>query len=321
MGRPFSDSKLIWAANCIEHYVPLYFQPWWMDCVCGAANWDVCLSLDGRGKVEGALVFHLKRRYGLQVVTSPPLTTYSGLWLRSRAGKTKPSSRMAFEKRICEKVLSQLPSHVFFYQQWHPDITNWLPYFWKGFKQTSLYTYRIPLKQKESNLFEGMNKSARKRIREASSNFYINTSEKADIVYRLYELSLQRQGLKPKFSISFLNKVDDILAKRGQRKILLAMGENHRVAAAQYIIWDGQTTYATFGGINPLNRQTGVGHLLFWEALSQNYGNSIIFDFEGSTLEHVEEFLRSFGGTLTPHFKITKAANKWLEAIYQLKIG
>jgi hypothetical protein len=319
MRRPFADSKQIWAAHCEQHYVPLYFRSWWMDCVCGTENWDVCLSLDDTGKVEGALVFYLKKRLGLPVITMPPLTAYSGLWLHPPLNLTKSSSRMAFEKRVCEKAIKQLPHHIFFYQQWHPDITNWLPYFWKGFRQTTLYTYRLALAENALELTKNMNKSARKRSRKAAGEFYIKYAETPDIVFDLYKKSLLKQGKAPYFSMETLTRLDMELINKNQRKIITAAEASGNIIAAQYLAWDEQTTYALFGGIHPGFRNTGAWYFLLSEAISNNFVNSKIFDFEGSIIESVEESLRSFGGKLIPHFKITKASNKWLEALHLLR--
>ena len=319
MNRRNSENKQLWKAHCEKHYVPLHFRPGWMDCVCGKENWDVGLSLDGGGRVEGALIFCWKKRYGMRIIASPPLTAYTGLWLNPPAKLTKPSSRMAFEKRVGENVLKQLPSHSFFFQQWHPDIGNWLPYYWKGFRQTTLYTYRIRLLNSPIELMSGMSKSARKRSRKAAGEFIATCSEDPKLVYDLYRLSLGKQGIVPKFSIEMLMQLDEFLSENNQRKILVASDSNNRVVAAQYLVWDERATYALFGGIHPEHRNSGALSMLFSIALSNNYGKSELFDFEGSVLESVEESLRSFGGKLTPHFQITRAANRWLDMLFHLR--
>lgn len=316
MTKTFPDSKQIWATHCESQYVPLYFRPWWMDCVCGTDNWDVCLSLDGGGKVEGALLYFISRYWGLKVIKMPPLTAYSGLWLDPHYKENKTSSRMAFEKRVCKKLLDQLPDFSFFYQEWHPDVKNWLPYYWRGFKQTTHYTYRIDLSLPIELLLQNTNKTVRKRIRRTAHTLNVLECSDLSLIYSLYKSSLENQGSKPSFSLNQLEKLDKRLSTHHQRKIIAAICPKGEVHAAQYLVWDEKTTYALFGGIKTEIRNTsGALYLLFWESIIRNYGQSDIFDFEGSIIEPVEESLRSLGGVLTPHFKITRTPSKWLKIL------
>ncbi|MEZ4963569.1 MAG: GNAT family N-acetyltransferase [Saprospiraceae bacterium] len=314
MQKSNETNKVQWADFCEKNYVPLYFRPWWMDCVCGPANWDVCLSLDKGGNVEGALVYHTSRYWGLPVIKMPPLTAYSGLWLNYPSDDQRPSSKMAFTKRVCENLIQQLPAFAFFYQQWHPEISNWLPFYWKGFRQTTLYTYQLPLQCCEEDMLQSMNKSSRKRIRKEAERLIVKTTTDVSTVFSLYESSLKNNHETPGFSLDLFKVLEKELASRHQGKILEASDKSGMIHAVQYLIWDEQTTYALLGGINTNCRKTsGALYLLFWDAISNNYGSSNLLDFEGSILEGVEESIRSFGGTLTPHFKITKAANRFVQ--------
>lgn len=311
------NSKSIWTNYSQKQYVPIYFQPWWMDCVCGADNWGVSISLDQHGEVEGALVYYLQKRYGLWIITSPPFTTYSGLWLHPKINTLKPSTRMAAEKKICNDLLSQLPPYQFFYQQWHPQITNWLPYHWKGFRQTTYFTYISHTESDQTKVLEKMNKSARKRCKKGATEFAIEESEDSAQLFELYQASLKRRGILPKSAFTLFNRLDGELAKRAMRKILFARSPSGEIVAGQYLIMDEHTIYAHLGGILPNYRNTGAWYAIFDKALTHNNGAVKAFDFEGSMIEGVEEFLRSFGGTLTPHFQITRASNHVLDLLFQ----
>ena len=45
-----------------EPGICVYDQPWWMDAVCGAENWDVVLY-EKKGNLVGALPYYCRKRY------------------------------------------------------------------------------------------------------------------------------------------------------------------------------------------------------------------------------------------------------------------
>ena len=63
--------------------IPFYMQEWWLDAVCKKGTWDVCLSYDNAGEINGALVYYLVKLRGvISAIVMPELTPYSGIWLK-----------------------------------------------------------------------------------------------------------------------------------------------------------------------------------------------------------------------------------------------
>ena len=77
------------------------------------------------------------------------------------------------------------------------------------------------------------------------------------------------------------------------------------LAAGYFIDFEGKTTYLV-GAKKPGLKETGAQGLVLWEAIKRSMGNSRIFDFEGSMLEGVESFFRTFGGRPIPYLFIEK---------------
>lgn len=288
------------------------FRPWWLDAVC-PERWDVCLAFDQGGEVTGALVYHLTKYKGFPIIKMPPLTDYSGLWLNYPYNLQKPASRYAFAKQVSRELLQQLPNAAFFYQQWHPDMDNWLPFFWSGFRQTTLYTYRLEMTDNET-LYSNLQKSARKNIAKAGRSLIIQKSEAIEDLYRLVELSFARQKLPPPYSLELLKKLDEVLKIRQMRTIYLAYDESGNLHAGVYLFWDERCAYSLISGADPDFRHSEGQYLVQWQSILDSIGRVESYDLCGSIIEPIEESLRSFGGTLTSHFKIFKARNK----IFQL---
>ncbi|MDX1942362.1 MAG: GNAT family N-acetyltransferase [Saprospiraceae bacterium] len=284
-------------------------RPFWQDAVCGEKAWDVCVATDQGGEVTGFLVYHFTHYHGLPIIKMPPLTDYSGLWLHYPENQEKNSSRYTFEKEVCKTLIAQLPKTAFFYQQWHPSITNWLPFYWQGFRQTSLYTYQLDLQDK-TNLQKNLSQTIRKNLRKLEQVVAIEVTHDVEQLYHLLELSFARRQATFPYSLASLQKIDNALNNRNLRRIYLAKDSSNHYIAGLYLVWDERCAYSLFTGSDPNQRQNRASYLLQWQSILDSMGNVNTYDFCGSILEPVEESLRSFGGVLTPHFKINRTKNK-----------
>jgi hypothetical protein len=114
-----------------------------MDTVCFGKSWDVALALDG-DRLLGAMPFLYGRKWGLSYVLQPQLTQFSGP-LFCYPDNLSPSHRIDFENRTVALLLDQLERRRLAYVLIHcaPSVSNWLPFYWAGFSQTTRYTYRI----------------------------------------------------------------------------------------------------------------------------------------------------------------------------------
>lgn len=298
--------------------LPLYFQPLWLDAVAGETGWDVALAFDPEGRISGVWVYCLSKRWGLPVIAMPPLTAYSGprLYYPPHAGT--PRNRYAFEAKVMNELMEQLPPAAFFYQEWHPDLTNWLPAYWRGFQQTTHYTYLLDDLSDPDALFAGFRGNVRKDIRKAEKELRVLESGNMEDLFRLYDLSFRRQGKSPSASLPVLQRVEEAMRRQGRGLILLAEDGAGRLHAGLYLVWDAHTGYALLSGADPNLRSSGAMYLLMWYALQWCGRRGLHFDFEGSMLAPVERVLRGFGGRLTPHHKIFRARNRPLKAVATL---
>ena len=307
------DRKAKYIEFCEKHYVPLMFRPWWLDAVC-PNEWDVCVSFDKGGAVTGVLVYHLTRYKGFPIIKMPPLTDYSGPWLQYPDNLDKLTSRYGFEKEVFTKLIKQLPTNAFFYQQWGPFIQNWLPFYWQEFRQTTLYTFRLNLTN-EIDLFKNLKRTARKNIRRALQTIQVETSDDLDELYNIATLSFERQQIRPTYSFDTFYRLDQNLKERNLRTIYLARDSVDRIHAGAYLVWDEKCAYYLVSGGDPALRESQAQYLIQWHAILDCLGRTEFFDFCGSTLEPVERALRTFGGELMPHFKVFKAKNKVLQML------
>ena len=101
----------------IEKTIPIFSQAWWIDAVCGD-DWDVCLVEKGN-EIYATMPYHVIKRYGFTILQQPSLTQNLGPWLRSSSAKY--SKMLGQNKNLMEDLISQLPKHHSFIQNWQRE--------------------------------------------------------------------------------------------------------------------------------------------------------------------------------------------------------
>ena len=147
------SDKEIYRNHCEQNMnIPLFLSFAWINTVCKENEWDVILKLGGND-VHGFLVYHKKKKLGQNYITMPPLTPYTGVWINYPEHQ-KQTTRISFERKVMEFLISRLPKFDFCVMHLHPYISNWQPFYWNNFQQTTRYTYILDNKEEE-DLYNG----------------------------------------------------------------------------------------------------------------------------------------------------------------------
>lgn len=291
-----------------EKTIPIFSQPWWLDAVAGD-SWDVCLVEKG-GIVVASMPYTRSSRLGMTVISKPALTQTLGPWIR--ASNAKYAKRLAAEKDLMVMLIDQLPKYAYFNQTWHHSMTNWLPFFWRGFEQTTRYTYTLSDIHDTDEVWNGFETKIRTDIRKAENKFALKVRTDLPInnLMALNEMTFSRQGKVAPYSSGFVERIVEAAKAREKCQWFIAQdnkGQNH---AGVLIIWDEQSAYYLISGGNPELRNSGATSLCLWEAIKFASTVTKSFDFEGSMIEPIERFFRGFGAVQTPYYMLTHMPNK-----------
>jgi len=151
-------------ASQVSRRRPAFFQPWWLEAV-SPGRWDYVVARRGE-EVAAVLPYTFKIRMNRwRLIEMPPLTPYLGPWLR--ASSAKYANRLSEEKELMTELVEGLPLFAIFHQQFHPRITNWLPFYWKGFQQTTQYTYRVEEARDSDRLWAELRENIRTDIKKS----------------------------------------------------------------------------------------------------------------------------------------------------------
>ncbi len=314
------QNKLDYIELCqTEETIPIFMQNGWLDAVVTeGSSWQVVLSKDKKGQIIGALTFQMKQKWGLTILSEPPLSAFCGIWFR-KIDTQKQHEQYHSVKKILEELIQQLPLFHFANFRFSTTLTDWQPFYWAGFQQTTRYTYHLDL-QKTDNLFSDFKQHTQRNIRKAEQHFHITHSDDLDKFLTINNLTFERQNLKSPVPYSIWQNTHAFLKKNNQKKLYFASNTEGGIEAAIYIVLDKKIAYYLAGGTTEMGRKQGATSFLLAQAIYDAKAQGLdIFDFEGSMLSGVESFFRGFNPTLTPYFKVWKYRNRFLSLLDMLR--
>lgn len=296
-------SKDIYRALCAKQKdIPVFSQDWWLDAVCGD-DWKVLLY-EKKGVILAAMPLFIPAK---RIVTMPHYTQTMGVWFAGESNDTKYSSRLEQRQSICSIFIQELTSYRSFLQYFYHSFTDWLPFYWKGYAQTTRYTYILHNIKDFEKIENGMNQQARRNIRSAkTAKIRFCRGIPTEQLLTIQEQSFQRQQIKNKQSDAVLCRLIETARKRGQGDIFGGYDEAGTLHAAAFIVWQDSSAHYIAGGGDPALRQSGAHSLVMWEAIQYVSQFTDKFDFDGSMISGVEFFFRSFGAVQTPYFTISR---------------
>ncbi len=289
-------------------HVPVFAQDWYLDAVCESGEWNAAIVEEGE-QVVAAMPYFLKKKGPFRYIAMPLFTKHLGPYLR-QAGA--PYS-LTETHRLYGALIDQLPEVDAFEQDFSPIVSNWLPFYWKGYQQSTRYTYRLVLDDLD-RIYDGINRNMQRNIRKAQATVSVLQGGNIEDLYRINRMSFDRQALKLPYHFDLLKKHDEALALHQARQLFFAVDDSGRMHSASSLIFDAQTAYYHIAGDDPEARNSGAGILLTWEAI--RYTKEVLglnhFDFEGSMMQNVEAIRRQFGAVQQPYFRVWKTNSRIL---------
>jgi hypothetical protein len=297
-------NKEIYGALCDKSKdIPLYSHPWWLDCVCGAERWDVLLFAP-KGEIEAVMPYYMPCR---GVITMPPFTQTLGVWFNPAMEETQPKHRLRRRQTVCEELINQLPPFHFFLQRFSSDFTDWLPFYWNGFRQTTRYNFTLQVTADRKEVWNGISPEIRQNINKARDRFKLTIDRDISTkdFLRLYAAVFQRQNGRP-YMTDMLESVINTAVGLNKGFFTGARDPDGRLHAAAFFVEEGDTVWYLASGSDPALRNSGATPFLLWESIVSFSLTVRRFDFEGSMLRGVSDFFRRFGAVPVPYFSIEK---------------
>ena len=110
-----------------------------------------------------------------------------------------------------------------FQQKFLPDFTNWLPFYWNGFEQTTRYTYIIEDLVDTEKVFKDFKENIRREIRKAEKKLAIENIDDISLLFDLKvnvykengdSYTIPKQLLINAFNFCKTNKTGELIAAK-----------------------------------------------------------------------------------------------------------
>ena len=285
--------------------IPVFLTDWWLDAVCGKDNWDVATVIKD-GKITAFLPFWVKRHLLLfNICVLPRLTQFLGPWI-DYPSDLKESNRTDFEKKIMTELISQIPKTDYFEQNFHFSVTNWLPFYWKNFRQTTRYTYIIEDLSYPERIYEKFHSEKRYKIKKASERLTVKFDLGYKEFYDHHKKSLSKRGAKILYSEELFERIYRSAYENKAGRTAYAVDEKGNIHSAIFVIWSKYSAYYLINSIDEEFKSSDSVSLLTWEMIKFLSGKTYRFDFEGSMIEQVERSFRQYGTVQRSYFNISR---------------
>ena len=127
------SSKEQYRLLCLsESSIPIYSRDWWLDIVCGEKHWDVLLATQKEAIVAALPIYTPCPG----IISMPFFTQTMGPWFAPDADTLSYRRQLTKRQEILKTFIEELKHIPTFLQNFHPDITDWLPFYWAGYEQT-----------------------------------------------------------------------------------------------------------------------------------------------------------------------------------------
>ncbi|MBO6794884.1 MAG: GNAT family N-acetyltransferase [Balneolaceae bacterium] len=298
------------------HKLPgnIFMQPWWLD-VVAKDDW-IELKIEKGGDLKARWPIVMRKKMGFVHIEMPVLTQKTGPWIKQES--TKQVSLHSNERKLLEELIEKIPSFDRFNLNLDESIINYLPFKWSGFKQSSNTSFRINDPYNSEAVWANFKSTVRRNIRRAQENCTISTNLTSKELYLQIKKTFHRKNKEPSYSFELIDDLINEATKRNRANIIGVLNKNNEVISAQLFIHDDNVTYYLAGGFDNDNIEPGAVSLGMFEGIRLAAARKNAFDFEGSSVNGIEQFFSSFGSIPIHFHNIHKVSNKYLP-VYLLK--
>jgi len=281
----------------------IFCRSWWLEAVC-PDGFEVLLVRKG-GEVVAGMVLPYARRFIWRGVAMPPLTQTLGVLLAPQEA-SKYVTRLSNEMGALRALVAAIPRVDFFRVNMHYTFTNWLPFHWAGYRQTTRYTYVLEDLSDLDAVLASMESHQRSKLRKARrSGIRVEETDELEPLLEMIRRTFARQGRRPPHSEDLLRRLDAACARHRARTVLVSRDEQDRLHSALYLVHDNKCMYKLLSGGDPALRSSGAHTLEVWRSFELASRRGLRYDCEGSMVESLESFNRSLGAVQKPYFEIS----------------
>lgn len=301
-------------ATASSERIPLFHQPWWLDLTSPNSSWSA-ITATADGVVVGYLVFRPKLLLGFRAVIQPEEGFFAGPFFPQSEGGSnlKPED----QRRIIEGFAAALENYTIYRQYWHHSVRDWSPFYWRGYRQTTRYTYQLNNTPDLEATFAAFSGNIRRLIRKAQGSAETRWDDSVPVneYLELNRVTYSRQGERYPHNDKILQPLFAAGLRKNLVKILGVRNRDGQLVAANVYGIDALCVYYLQGASTDWGRRSGAVALCFWEGVRLSASSGLPFDFEGSMLRGVEKYVRTYGAEQVEYYAVSRLRLPWVPSV------
>jgi len=301
-----------------EHQdIPIFSQPWWLDAIC-QNNWDVILIEQSDKIIASFPYYKTKTKKIFTHIGMPPLTQKLGPYIVYDSNIKSENKKIGYEHEIYNEIINKLPKFDNLKINFDKKYKNWLPFYWKDFKQTTRYTYILDNISDHDSLFNNYSKSKKQPIQKAKELFTLKYDLPKDDFYSYFSEVVRERRKVIQFSKDLFSRLYDAVYEHKAGRTFYCTDKENNIHAINMVVWDKECAYYLLAIRTKKYNTSGGTEFLVDETIKyvSQFVNS--FDFEGSMIKGVEESYRHYGTRQTEYYTIYKHNNPVLKMFYAI---
>lgn len=283
----------------------IYCYSWWMDTVTNG-DFKICAVFDKDEIIRAGIVLpYFSKKY----IKMPRFSQYAGILFFNpdKQNNIRLQKYLTLQKEYTNLMCDFLDGKWKYLKiNCQYNYTYWLPMYWRGFKQTTRYTYTIDyssyIPEEEFKRFSKGHKWTINKV-EKKSDLHVENATVEEYLQESIK-TYKRQGIKRGYSNENVIRLDKVLAAHKARVIFKIIDSTNRIHAIEYYAYDHKEAYYILGASDTELRDSGGHTALTWYAIKYFADKVKKFNFSGSALEYVEKNFRNFSAEPTPYFTI-----------------
>jgi hypothetical protein len=299
-----------------QNNFPFFSRSAWLDVV--AEDWQVALFTT-KNKLTFFFAYVLEKKGPFTFVRNPYFTPYSQfIFQEDKAIEADYSEMILF--------LEKFKQNFSFVELDFPEKA----FYAKSVAHKVMRTNKISLNHKNENFaLELANSNTQKQIIKGRRLEISNTKEAA-IVFQILKKTFERQDKKYAFSLDLISNIIAFIYTNNCGKVWLATDSAGQHHSALIQVWDQENSYYLTGGSNYKFKNSGgmaalQAHAIgYANTLHEDVNNGLkkplsYYDFEGSQVEGINNFFKSFGGSEFSYCRVVSENNVLLKIIKKAK--
>jgi len=282
----------------------IFCRSWWLEAVA-PGQFEILVVRRG-GRIAAGMPLFYHRKWGLRAIGMPTLTQTLGPLLGPPTSDNY-EKRLSGEMELLTQLVAAIPRVALLNVLCHHSLTNWLPFYWAGYQQTTRYTYVIEDLSDPEAVFARFAPTKRQKVRKAEKLVEVREDLPPADFYSHHAMTMRKRGDTINYSQELFERIHRATAERDAGKTWFAVGAQGRIHSAIFVIFGARSAYYLISAVDPEYRSSDANTLLIKRAIDHVASRTKRFDFEGSMIRGVEGSFRKFGAVQTPYLHLSKS--------------